>query len=166
MIKRVKCIWGFPTFICFNVRNTSLDCVSKIERLKSRPASRAPWCEICRFFGQFSLFPFSFVRLLLWGERRGKNLPVLSSGFLLGKRRLEGRGMASKREEVVFLPWRNLLQKAMGHYSTLATERREGSRVETGRVWVTFSRLMQRLVGAHETGGRKTAGVVSGTKKT
>ena len=63
------------------------------------------------------------MRLLLWGERRGKNLPVLSSGFLLGKRRLEGRGMASKREEVVFLPWGNLLQTAKGHYSILPTER-------------------------------------------
>ena len=43
------------------------------------------------------------------GREEGKIfLPVLSSGFLLGKRRLEGRGMASKREEVVFLPWGNL----------------------------------------------------------
>lgn len=60
--------------------------------------------------------------LLLWGERRGKNLPVLSSRFLLGKRRPEGRGMKSKREEVVFLPWGNLLQTVKGHYSILATE--------------------------------------------
>lgn len=66
------------------------------------------------------------MRLLLWGERRGKNLPVLSSGFLLGKRRLEGRGMASKREEVVFLPWGNLLQTAKGALQHFGQRERGG----------------------------------------
>lgn len=56
------------------------------------------------------------------GREEGKHLPVLSSGLLLGKRRLEGRGMVSKREEVVFLLWGNLLQTAKVHYSVLATE--------------------------------------------
>lgn len=85
----------------------------------------------------WTLFPFSplFCEAATLGREEGKNLPVLSSGFLLGKRRLEGRGMASTREEVVFfLPWGNLLQTAKGHYNNLATERGKKIWVETGRV--------------------------------
>lgn len=51
--------------------------------------------------------------------------------------------MASKREEVVFLPWGNLLQTAKGHYSTLATERRGGGCGGVG--W-----------GGRESGGNRT----------
>lgn len=56
-------------------------------------------------------------------RKRGKNLSVLSSGFLLGKRRLEGRGMVSKKEEVVSLPRGNLLQTVTGHYNNLAAQK-------------------------------------------
>lgn len=39
------------------------------------------------------------MRLLLWGEKRGKNLPVLSSGFLLGKREGDWRGVEWRPKE-------------------------------------------------------------------
>lgn len=75
--------------------------------------------------------------------------------------------MASTREEVISLPWGNLLQTAKSHYNTLATER-EGRKFFWGwgeGVRKTFSWLMWRLVDAHEPGGqRKSARVVSGTK--
>lgn len=79
----------------------------------------------------WTLLPFSplFCEAATLGREEGKNfffffLPVLSSGFLLGKRGLKGRGMASTREEVISLPWGNLLQTAKSHYNTLATETR------------------------------------------
>lgn len=56
-------------------------------------------------------------------EKGEKNLSVLSSGFLLGKQRLEGRGMVSKKEEVVSLPQGNLLQTVTGHYNNLAAQK-------------------------------------------
>lgn len=68
--------------------------------------------------------PLSLLYGCCYEERkREKNLPVLSSGFLLGKRRLEGRGMVSKKEEVVSLPWGNLLQTVTGHYNNLAAQK-------------------------------------------
>lgn len=68
-------------------------------------------------------------------------MPVLSSGLLLGKRGLEGRGMASKREEVVFLPWGNLLQTVKGHYSVLATESFWGEK--SGGNWTGVNNLQR-----------------------
>lgn len=68
--------------------------------------------------------PLSLLYGCCYEERkRGKNLSVLSSGFLLGKRRLEGRGMVSKKEEVVSLPRGNLLQTVTGHYNNLAAQK-------------------------------------------
>lgn len=51
-------------------------------------------------------------------------MPASSSAFFLGKRRLQGKGVASTREEVVSVfcvLWGNMLQP-WGHYSILDTE--------------------------------------------
>lgn len=75
---------------------------------------------------------FPFFPSLLYGsyfeERRGeKNLPVLSFWVSFGKgERLKGRGMASKREEVVFfffLPRGICCKQLRGQYNSLATEK-------------------------------------------
>lgn len=76
--------------------------------------------------------------------------------------------MVSKREEVFFLLWGNLLQTAKGHYRAFATPSFGGEK--SGGNWTGVNNLQQ--VGA-EVGRcardrgreRKTAGVVSGTKK-
>lgn len=45
------------------------------------------------FFGHFSLFPLSFVRLLPWGERRGKFFFACVEFWVsFGKEKAEGEG--------------------------------------------------------------------------
>lgn len=119
------------------------------------------------FLDSFPFFPFSFVRLLLWGERRGKKCCLCwVLGFFWEREDWRGGEWRPKREEVVFLPWGNLLQTAKGHYSILATERSFSGRVETGRVWITFKQADAEVGRCSMKRGRerKTAGVVSGTK--
>lgn len=122
-IEKLWKYWCFPSFHLFKFMLVLFRLCEHKHRLTWSLASCVWWCEIRRFVGQSPPPSLFCMAAAMRREKGEKNLSVLSSGFLLGKRRLEGRGMVSKKEEVVSLPQGNLLQTVTGHYNNLAAQK-------------------------------------------
>ena len=145
----------FLTLICFSVPNSPLDSVwaIKTDWNQDQLAVLHDVRSIV-FLDSFPFFP-SLLCGCYFGERGGEKICLCwVLGFFWEREDWRG-GEWRPKERKLFFCHGGICCKQLRAITAFCPQREvsgDGSRVETGRVCITFSRMMQRLVGVDENG--------------